>query len=132
MKRLSVLIMIALLVPTLVHANETSILYYNNRIELGGTQITKGYYIKESLKRVDPKNPKLLQVQTHTKVTAPEGVVRYRITFQINCETQQFTRIKYWSSGFGEDNGFMVDGVWRDFSDFDDVQPLANVICPKK
>ena len=69
MKRLSLLILTVLMVPTIANAGETGILFYINRIELGGTQITKGYYIKESLKRVDPKNPKLLQVQTYMNST---------------------------------------------------------------
>jgi len=89
MKRL-LLILAVPMVSTIANASETSILYYNNKVELLGTQITKGYYIKESLKRVGPKKSNLLQVQTHTTVTAPEGTVKYRSTLHVNCETKKF------------------------------------------
>lgn len=132
MKRLSLLILTFLLIPEFANASETSILYYKNRIDYGGVQITKGYYIKESLKRVDTKNPNILQVNTHTTVTAPEGTVKYRSTLQVNCETKKFNTVKHWSSGFGEDRGLIVDGKWHDLSDFDDSPLLAKKICPKK
>jgi hypothetical protein len=132
MKRLSLLIAMSLIIPVVAYASETSMLYYKNRIDYGGVQITKGYYIKESLKRVDSKNPKILQVKTHTTVTAPEGAVKYRSTLQVNCETNKFNTVKHWSSGFGEDRGLIVDGKWHDLADFDDSPLLAKKICPKK
>lgn len=132
MKRLSLIILTALMMISSAYASETSILYYKNRIDYGGVQITKGYYIKESLKRVDPKNPNILQVNTHTTVTAPEGTVKYRSTVQVNCATKKFNTVKHWSSGFGEDRGIIVDGKWHDLTDFDDSPLLAKKICPKK
>ena len=132
MKILSSIILMALMMPSFAYASETSILYYKNRIDYGGVQITKDYYIKESLKRIDPKNPNLLEVKTHTTVTSPEGTVKYRSTYQVNCETKKFTIVKHWSSGFGDDKGIVVNGKWENLADWDGPVPLAKKICPKK
>jgi len=134
MKRLWLLILMALMIPAFANAKETMILYDQYQIPFfgGGQQISKSYYIKESLTRVDPKNPNLLQVKTYTKVTNREGIIEYRITFQINCETQKHTIVRHWSTGFGEDTGLMVDGEWSPVSDYKDMVVLMNLICPKK
>lgn len=130
MKRLCLLILPVLLIPAFAIAGETNILYHQYKIP--GPQISRSYYIKESLKRVDPKNPKLLQVKTYSTVTSPEGKTIYRTTYQINCETRKLTMVKHWSSGFGNDNGLMVDGKWTSVDDFQDSAALTKKICPKK
>lgn len=130
MKTLWLLILTVLLIPVFAQAGETNILYRQTTIP--GPQITKDYYIKESLKRVDSKNPNILQVKTYTTVTSPEGTTRYRMTSQFNCATQTTTIVAYWSSGYGNDNGTMVNGKWRNVTDFDDAVVLAQKICPKK
>ena len=118
------------LIPIAANAGETSILYYQNKIP--GPQISKDYYIKESVKRVDPKNKTLLQVRTHSTVKSPEGTTKYTSTLQIDCKAKKFTTIKAWSSGFGEDNGLIVNGKWENLADWDGPVPLAKKICPKK
>ena len=130
MKKLCLLILPVLLIPAFAIAGETNILYHQYKIP--GPQISRSYYIKESLKRVDPKNPKLLQVKTYRIVTSPEGKTTYRITFHINCQARKYTMVKYWSSGFGEDNGLMVDGKWTSVDDYPDTGALTNKICPNK
>ena len=124
------LILLVLMIPMISNAGETKILYYESKIP--GPQITKAYYIKESLKKVDPKNPNVLQVKTYEIVTSPEGKTEYRTTQQYNCETQTTTIVAYWSSGFGNDNGLMVDGIWRNVSDYDDAVMLSRKICPRQ
>ena len=133
MKRLWLLVMMALMIPALASANETMVLYNQEKIPFfgGGQQIHKSYYIKESLKRVDPQNPNLLQVKTYEKVTNREGITEYRITFQINCDTHKFTIVRHWSTGFGEDRGLMVDGKWYPVSEYADMVALVNLFCPK-
>lgn len=130
MKRLLLLILLALMIPAFANAEETKILYYQSKIP--GPQISKDYYIQESLKRVDPKNPNLLQVKSYTTVTSPEGKTTYRVTYQINCKTRKSTMVKYWSSGFGNDNGLAVDGKWTSVDDFAETAALTEKICPKK
>jgi Cu/Ag efflux protein CusF len=130
MKGLCLFVVSTLIIPVVANATETSILYHQKKIS--GPQVSKYYYVKESIKKVDPKNPKLIQVKTHTTVKSPEGTTTYRVTDQINCETKQFTIVKYWSSGYGDDNGTMVDGKWRAVTDYDDATVLAKKICPKK
>lgn len=135
MKRLWLLILVALMIPAFANAKETMILYDQYQIQAifyGGQQISKSYYIKESLTRVDPKNPNLLEVKTYTKVTNRGGIIEYRITFQIDCKTRKYTMVRHWSTGFGEDTGLMVDGKWSPVSDYDDMVVLMNLICPKK
>jgi len=121
MKRLWLLVLLALMIPAFANAKETMILYDQFQIPFsyGGQQISKSYYIKESLTRVDPKNPKLLQVKTYRKVTNREGIIEYRVTSQINCETRKYTIVRHWSTGFGEDTGLMVDGKWSPVSDWE-------------
>ena len=66
MKRLWLLILMALMIPAFANAKETMILYDQYQIPAifyGGQQISKSYYIKESLTRVDPKNPGLSHSQ---------------------------------------------------------------------
>ncbi len=135
MKRLWLLILLALMIPIFANAKETMILYDQFQIpsiSYGGQQISKSYYIKESLTRVDPKNPNLLQVKTYRKVTNRGGIIEYRVTFQINCETRKYTIVRHWSTGFGEDTGLMVDGKWSPVSDYEDMVALMKLICPKK
>ena len=135
MKRLWLLILLALMIPAFANAEETMILYDQFQIPstfYGGQQISKSYYIKESLIRVDPKNPNLLQVKTYRKVTDRAGIIEYRSTFQINCESQKYTIVRHWSTGFGEDTGLMVDGKWSPVSDYEDMVVLMKLICPKK
>lgn len=130
MKILCLLILTVLTIPVIAIAGETKILYRQTTIP--GPQITKDYYVKESLKRVDPKNPNILQVKTQTTVTSPEGTTKYRMTSQFNCATKRLQIVEYWSSGYGNDNGTMVDGKWRNVTDFDDAVVLSQKICPKK
>jgi len=49
MKRALPLILSALLIPAITNAGETKILYYQHKIP--GPQITKDYYIKESINK---------------------------------------------------------------------------------
>lgn len=130
MKRLWVLILITLMVPVVAYSEETKILYHQSKIP--GPQISKDYYIKESLKRVNPKNPNLLQVRSYSTVTSPEGKTTYRVTYQINCQTRKYTMVNYWSSGFGNDSGLMVDGQWSSVNEFPETAALTRKICPKK
>ena len=135
MKRLWLLILLALTIPAFANAEETMILYDQFQIPsifYGGQQISKSYYIKESLTRVDPKNPNLLQVKTYRKVIDRAGIIEYRVTFQINCESQKCTIVRHWSTGFGEDTGLMVDGKWSPVSDYEDMVVLMKLICPKR
>src|SRR4030042_2539505 len=130
MKRLCLLILLALMMPAFANAKETMILYDQFQIpsSYGGQQISKSYYIKESLTRVDPKNPNLLQVKTYRKVTNREGIIEYRVTFQINCENRRYTIFRHWSTGFGEETGLMVDGTWSPVSDYEDMVALIKLI----
>jgi hypothetical protein len=130
MKILWLLILTVLMIPIIANAGETKILYHQKKIP--GPQITKDYYVKESVKRVDPKNPNILQVKTYTTVTSPEGTTKYRMTSQFNCATQTTTIVAYWSSGYGNDNGTMVNGKWRNIADFSDAVVLSQKICRKK
>ena len=131
MKRLWLLILLALMIPIFANAGETKIMYYQSRIP--GPQISKDYYIKESLKRVDPKNPSLLQVKTISTVKSPVGTTTYRITYRYNCETRQFAIIEYWSTGTdAAQQQELADGKWRPVDGFDDAPLLAKKICPKK
>lgn len=131
MKRLCLLILSALMIPAFANAGETKIMYYQSRIP--GPQISKDYYIKESLKKVDPKNPSLLQVKTISTVKSPVGTTTYRVTYKINCETRQSAIIDYWSTGTTKaEQQEMADGKWRPVDDFDDAPLLAKKICPKK
>ncbi len=135
MKRLILFIWLALMMPTLVNAEDTMIIYDQYKIPsayYGGDQISKSYYIKESLNKVDSSNPNLLQVKTYRKVTAGGGSTEYRVTFQINCKSQKYTTVRHWSTGFGEDRGLMVDGKWYPISDYDDMVVLMNKICLNK
>lgn len=52
--------LLMLMAPTFANAGETKVLYYHHKLK-SFPQVTKGYYIKESLKRFDSKNPNLLQ-----------------------------------------------------------------------
>ena len=134
MKRLCLFILMVLMIPALVNAKETMILYdqYQTPCFGGGQQISKSYYIKGSLK-VDPKNTNLLQVKTYTKVTSPEGIIEYLITYQINCATQKYTTTSYWSTGYGFSiSDLMVDGKWCPVLDFEEMVVLMNLICQEK
>lgn len=131
MKKTWPLILAALLIPTITNAGETKVLYYQHKIP--GPQITKDYYIKESLKKENPKNPNILQVKLISIVKSPEGTTTYRMTDKINCETGQFAMIDYWSTGTtAAQQRAMADGKWKPFTDYDDMPPLAKKICPKK
>jgi len=129
MKRLWFLILAALIIPASVNAGETKILYHQSKI--AGPQVYKDYYIKESVKRVKPKNPSLLQVKIYSTVTSPEGTTKYRQTLHINCTALTFTIAAYWSSGYGYDKGLMVDGEWRSVADYADILALTKKICKK-
>lgn len=131
MKTLWLLILSALLIPTFASAGETKIMYYQSRIP--GPQISKDYYIKESLKRVDPKNPSLLQVKLITVTTSPEGTTIYRMTNRINCKTRQSAIVEYWSTGTDAvERRAMADGIYRPIDDYCNMPSLAKKICPKK
>ena len=123
------------MIPALANAEDTLILYDQYQIPsifYGGQQISKSYYIKESLTRVDQKNPDLLKVKSYTKVTSRGGITEYRVTYQINCKTEKYTMVRHWSTGYGEDNGLMVDGKWSSISDYDELVKLMKLICPNK
>lgn len=128
MKGSRLLFFFMLIVPALSYAGETKILF--DQYKIAGPQVSKDYYIKESVRRVDPKNPYILEVRTYRKVTSPDGATTYRVTRQINCKKRESTIVKYWSSGFGDDDGTMVDGKWRPFK-YKDTIALADMICPK-
>ena len=130
MKSLWFLVLFALIIPASVNSEETKLLYH--RSEIAGPQISKAYYIKESLKRVNPKNSNLLQVKTYSTVTSPEGTTKYRQTLHINCAALTFTIAAYWSSGFGYDNGLMVDGEWSSVADYEGILVLTKKICSKQ
>ncbi|MBC2704861.1 hypothetical protein [Desulfobacula sp.] len=130
MRRLWFLILFALIIPASVNAEETKILYHRSKI--AGPQVSNDYYIKESVKRVNPKVPNLLQVKTYSTVTSPEGTTKYRQTLHINCVALTFTIAAYWSSGFGYDNGLMVDGKWSSVAEYEDILALTKKICPKQ
>jgi len=134
MKRLWLIILMVLIIPIFANAKETMILYdqYKTPFFGGGQQISKSYYIKESLTRVDSKNPNLLQVKAYEKVTNKEGIIEYRVTYQLNCKTQKYTIVRHWSTGLGEDTGLMVDGKWYPVSDYNEMVKLMKLICPKK
>lgn len=126
---------LALMSPALVSAEDTMIIYDQYKIPsafYGGHQISKSYYIKESLQKVDSSKPNLLQVKTYRKVTDGGGTTEYRVTFQINCKSQKYTMVRHWSTGYGEDKGFMVDGKWYPISKYDDMVVLMHKICPTK
>jgi len=106
-------------------------MYHQSKIP--GPQVTKDYYIKESLKKEDQKNPNLLQVKVVSIVKSPEGTTTYRMTHKINCETRQFAMIGYWSTGTtAAQQRAMADGKWRSFDDYDDAPSLAKKICLKR
>ena len=131
MKTQCLLILSALLVPIFANAGETKIMYHQSRIP--GPQISKDYYIKESLKRVDPKNPNLLQVKLITVTTSPEGTTIYRQTNMINCKTRQFAIIEYWSSGTNAaQQRAMADSIYRPIDNYSDMPSLVEKICPRK
>lgn len=136
MKILWSLILLALMIPAFANAGETNILFYQSNIKgipgLVGDQVSKDYYIKESLKRIDNKNPNLLQVKIYGTTTSPEGTTTYRYTEQINCTTRKFTMVQYWSSGYGNDDGTMVNGKWKSVDDYDGFPQLMDKICQKK
>ena len=108
-------------------AEETKVLFYKSTIP--GPQTSKSYYIKESVKVVRQKNPKIIQVKIYSTVESPEGTTTYRMIQQINCRNQTSTIVAYWSSGFGYDNGLMVDGKWRSVADYDETLALAKKLC---
>ncbi|TKB25991.1 hypothetical protein FCL47_12970 [Desulfopila sp. IMCC35006] len=123
------------MIPTFAYAGETKILFYQSKLKgipgLVGDQTSKDYYIKESLKKID-NNPNLLQIKIYATTTSPEGTTTYRYTEQINCTTRKFTMIQYWSSGYGNDNGTMVDGEWKPVDDYDGFPQLMEKICKEK
>ena len=127
MKALCSILFVILVAPILVNAEDGKVLYYKS--EIAGPQITKAYYTQKSIKKVDPKNPRLFQVDTQTLVKSPEGKSEYRVTYQINCNEKKITRVKFWSSGFGYDNGLMVNGKWDSVTDYEDASALAQKIC---
>jgi hypothetical protein len=124
-KKLHLIILFLLTFPALADAAETKILFYQYKIP--GPQISKDYYIKESLKKVDPANPRVLQVRTYSRVTSPEGTTEYRTTYQINCQTMELLIIKNWSTGFGEED--VSDRKWTPVSEYKSSSALANKIC---
>lgn len=131
MKRAWPLILTLLFITGIANAGETKILYYQHKIP--GPQITKDYYVKESLKKENPKNPNLLKVKLISIVKSPEGTTTYLMTDRINCETRQFAMIDYWSTGTtAAQQREMADGQWKPFTDYDDMPSLAKKICPKK
>lgn len=134
MKKLCLFILCTILSPTFVCASETNILYYQSKIPglFGGSQISKDHYIKESLKRVDIKNPNLLEVKIYSTVSSSEGTTTYRYTEQINCVTREYTITQHWSSGVGNDDGTIVNGKWQSVDGYVGFPELMKKICPKK
>lgn len=125
MKKLYLIIFFLLTFPVLANAGETKILFYQYKIP--GPQISKDYYIKESLKKIDPTNPRILHVRTYSRVTSPEGTTEYRTTYRINCQTMELLIIKNWSTGFGEED--VSDRKWTPVSEYKSSSALANKIC---
>jgi len=108
-----------------VLAGETKILF--DKYELP-EQNSNDYYIKESVKSVNKKTPYILEVNTYKIVTGQGGTTTYKSTFQVNCKKMQYTTIKSWSSGFGE-NKTIKDGKWKPVSDYPDTEALYKKIC---
>lgn len=126
-----IIIFLLPLLPTTMSAKETMVLFdkFNIKSWYGGRQISKSYFIKESVQKVDPKNPNIRQVKIYRKVTDESGATEYKYTILINCSTKIYTFIKYWSTGFGEDRGLFVDGKWSSYSDSPDMKELAQRVC---
>ncbi|MEI6223019.1 MAG: hypothetical protein WCP97_09750 [bacterium] len=58
-----------IMIPVIVNAKETKILYDNYSIPstlMGGKQVSKSYYIKESVKKLDKNNPNILEVKVYS------------------------------------------------------------------
>lgn len=124
-------IFLFMLMPSYLCAKETIVLYDKINIPSwsGGRQISKSYYFKESVRIVDIKKPSIRQVKTYRKVTDESGSTEYKCTYLINCATKKYTCLKYWSTGFGEDNGLFVDGKWYSVSEYIDMKELAKQVC---
>ena len=118
----------------IIAESETMVLYdqYNIKSWYGGRQVSKSYFIKESISKVDAKNPNIRQVKTYTKVTDESGTTEYKSTLHINCATKQYTFVRHWSTGFGEDKGLFVDGKWSPVSEYADMEALFKQVCPVK
>lgn len=114
--------------------SETMVLYdqFNIKSSYGGRQVSKSYFIKESISKVDAKNPNIRQVKTYRKVTDESGATEYKSTFHINCATKQYTFVRHWSTGFGEDKGLFVDGKWSPVSEYADMEALFKQVCSVK
>ena len=114
--------------------SETMVLYdqFNIKSSYGGRQVSKSYFIKESISKVDAKNPNIRQVKTYRKVTDESGATEYKSTFHINCATKQYTFVRHWSTGFGEDKGLFVDGKWSLVSEYADMEALFKQVCSVK
>ena len=111
--------------------NETLILYDQSIIKKStydSEQVSKIYYIKESVKTIDSRNPYLLEVKTYRTVTDESGITEYRATYHINCKMHQYKTIRYWSSGFGEGDKTTIDKQWIPTSKFNEMEVLLNLI----
>jgi hypothetical protein len=115
--------------------NETLILYDQYTIKkstYGSEQVSKIYYIKESVKTIDSRSPYLLEVKTYRTVTDKSGITEYRVTYHINCKTHQYKTIRHWSSGFGEGDETTIDKQWISTSKFNEMEVLLNLIHPNR
>jgi len=124
-----------IMIPVIVNAKETKILYDNYSIPstlMGGKQVSKSYYIKESVKKLDKNNPNILEVKVYRTVISRIGKTEYYVTFHINSSMRQYKIVRHWSTGFGEDTGDMVNGTWRDINDSEDMPVLMRLITPNK
>lgn len=113
---------------------ETMVLYdqFNIESSYGGRQISKTYFIKESILKVDEGDSDIRQVKTYRKVTDESGSTEYKSTFHVNCDTSQYTFTRHWSTGFGEDRGLFVDGQWSSVSEYAEMKELSDQVCVDK
>lgn len=120
--------------PSYSSAKETMVLYdqYDIKSSYGGSQVSKSYFIKESIAPVNKNNPDILQVKTYRKVTSELGKTEYKSTFHINCKTNKFTFARHWSTGSGEDRGLFVDGKWSPVSEYEEMVALTEQVCSMK
>jgi hypothetical protein len=108
-------------------ATETNILFDKYEIP---DQVSKDYYIKDSVSKVSKETPHIFKVDTYRTVTSHDGSTIYKSKFHIDCRNAQYLVIEMWSSGFGYDKS-LVDGKWRPSSEWPDTKALTKAICSK-
>lgn len=114
-----------IIVSTNAVATETKIFF--DKYEIPG-QVSRNYYIKESVKTVDNEEKHIIQVNTYRTVISNDGTTTYKSKFRLDCKNKKYALIELWSSGFGYNKSF-IDGKWRDSSEYPDTQALTKAIC---